>query len=717
MIKQPYNFFIFKDNMKLTLHNFGCFKDKVFDLKDKFILLEGPNGSGKSTVFRAICYALYGKNKTLRYGETTSSVEYEVKDFVVKRVSKPMSLKVTYKGKTYEDAEAQALIEHTLIGMPWEQFCLCTWIGSTSKASLASITPTERYNVIRTLVANTDETLEDCKKISEYEKMTQEDFLKVKSQQSTLEELSKDFAGVKSPQIKEVPKNLKTKIQKLERELEIYEDKYKKLCVLESKMSKKDIKKRLKDLDLYPQIVEKISQLKIFLAYAKRLEKQKNDSENFEQMKDEYFKSIEDDLKTQKALVEELDEEEIKARIKEHTVRCIAKDNQNPYWDLSVKEIQKRLKNSRKSKVTAQMKETKQTCPHCKKNVCIDGDSVVKYLKSFDKEKVNETTEDIECLEVLQDLKYDYDENVEEDEEALTKATLRIKECERILKNNILTAQLTRMNKATGCDVKKPEGYKKKYNVAYLEERIEDLTKELGGIKEEEDGEVDRLYDLLDDKDSEISEDLAEVEEVLEQIREKLSKLRKSEGAQYAIDQWNEIQEKITNLDRNLEKCKEAQKSINKTMQAVSVLKTKQKEAEILSMQNVIQSINTLASHYLGMFFDESISISISMVKKTRTNTKMSLEISALYKGNKYTDISDFSQGESIKINLAFILALNQLANAPFLLLDEFMSNLDRYVITEIYDALKTISHEVPIVVIDHLAIKGVFDSVLVFEE
>ena len=144
---------------------------------------------------------------------------------------------------------------------------------------------------------------------------------------------------------------------------------------------------------------------------------------------------------------------------------------------------------------------------------------------------------------------------------------------------------------------------------------------------------------------------------------------------------------------------------------------TQQREAEILSMQNVISSVNAIATEYLERFFTEPISVSITMIKRTRNNTKMSLEICAQYRGHRYTDMADFSQGETIKINLAFILALNQLVNSPFLLLDEIMVNVDPTVRDEVYAILKEISEDRPIFVIDHHAVQGMFDETLLFGE
>jgi len=699
--------------MKVTLYNFGCYSDKTFSFKDKFTLFEGPNGSGKSTVFRAICYALYGKCKSLKYGETSSFSQIETTNWTVKRVSKPMSLTLIYKDKKYEDARAQSMIEDHIIGMSWEQFGLCTWVGSTSKASLATITPTERYNVIRTMVANTEETQGDCEKISQYERQIKDDQVKLKSRQSALTRVMDDMSGIKEPEVKEIPKNLKARIQKLEKEIVENETVLRKIGLSRTKMTRKEIKQRIQDIQLRPQIVEKIALMKKYLIYARKMERQQLDLEEFEKAKHDYFESVQQDLDENTQLLEDTDEALLKDLIRENTLRAIAKDNENPYWNANPSDIAKMIKNASKAKVSAQMKETKQPCPRCKADVCIDGDSVLKYLKSYDKAKISTSQDDLEFLEALSDLSHPYTEDCEHEYDRYSRAKLRIKECRRILDKKVLTAELNRKNKSIGSIVKRPEGFKDKYSVEYLGERIEDLAEQLGGIEEEDDNEIQQLKQLL--KNDSDGEDFEEVEATLSSLRKKLSVLHKSESAQVAIDQWKTIKEKLGKVTANLEQCEIARKTIDKRLEATSILKTKQREAEILSMQNLITSVNTLASDYLEKFFDEPISVSITMIKRTRNNTKMSLEISAQYRGHRYTDVGDFSQGEIIKINLAFILALNQLNNSPFLLLDEIMVNIDKSIISEVYTILKEISRERPIFVIDHNAVQGIFDGVVEF--
>ncbi len=44
---------------RISLTNFRCFTDRVFDISGQFVLLEGENGTGKTSVLEALYYACY----------------------------------------------------------------------------------------------------------------------------------------------------------------------------------------------------------------------------------------------------------------------------------------------------------------------------------------------------------------------------------------------------------------------------------------------------------------------------------------------------------------------------------------------------------------------------------------------------------------------------------------------------------------------------------
>ena len=66
--------------MRLTLENFRCYKNQVFDIGDKgMTLISGGSGKGKSTILLGISFVLYGKgSKLIRIGEKSCSVLLEM---------------------------------------------------------------------------------------------------------------------------------------------------------------------------------------------------------------------------------------------------------------------------------------------------------------------------------------------------------------------------------------------------------------------------------------------------------------------------------------------------------------------------------------------------------------------------------------------------------------------------------------------------------------
>ena len=93
------------------------------------------------------------------------------------------------------------------------------------------------------------------------------------------------------------------------------------------------------------------------------------------------------------------------------------------------------------------------------------------------------------------------------------------------------------------------------------------------------------------------------------------------------------------------------------------------------------------------MFPDLPIEVRLENYKPTgkgknmRTEGKMNMSI--FYKNNEYDSISQLSGGERDRVNLAFILAVNDMIGGEILFLDECLSSLDTETNTDIYMFLK----------------------------
>ena len=71
------------------------------------------------------------------------------------------------------------------------------------------------------------------------------------------------------------------------------------------------------------------------------------------------------------------------------------------------------------------------------------------------------------------------------------------------------------------------------------------------------------------------------------------------------------------------------------------------------------------------------------------------------------------SQGENSRVVLAFFLALSEIFESPFILMDECTSNLDQELNNIVMDSIKENFEGKLAVVIAHQVINGIFDNTI----
>ena len=137
--------------MKLVLSNFRCYADRTITIEDNAIsLLNGESGKGKTSIFKAINFALFGKEqKTTMFGQRKSKVVFYIDNLVITRTRTPNHLSVqdVMEGKLYEDNVAQGFID-SIFGTYFTQVC---YLSQKCLDNFFTISRDQRADLLRAL--------------------------------------------------------------------------------------------------------------------------------------------------------------------------------------------------------------------------------------------------------------------------------------------------------------------------------------------------------------------------------------------------------------------------------------------------------------------------------------------------------------------------------------------------------------------------------------
>jgi DNA repair exonuclease SbcCD ATPase subunit len=147
---------------------------------------------------------------------------------------------------------------------------------------------------------------------------------------------------------------------------------------------------------------------------------------------------------------------------------------------------------------------------------------------------------------------------------------------------------------------------------------------------------------------------------------------------------------------------------------SINTLRDLVADAESLAITNVMNRIEDIVQDYLDLFFvDEPLSIKLNTFKEDKKKkSKAQINVVMEYKGMECT-VGMLSGGELQRVMLAFNLAMSEIYNLPFMLLDETMSNLDEDTTQVLVDGIKEKCSDKLVVIIAHQVVSGVFDKTI----
>lgn len=227
--------------MKLTLKNFKCHTEKVFEFEDiGLMLIFGDSGAGKSTILNSFLFVLYGIGKKIQtFGNTkTSSVELEYNNLKIVRTKSPNNLVLYENDKEYEDDIAQNIINKYF----GNAFDVVSYLQQKNINSFIYKNPTEKLEFLESF-AFKDINLQNIKERCKTEiNQRKEDYNKIINQ---LEITKNIFNEMEIPEKIDFPLKGKKPIEILIKEEEI---RYKN-CEIRIKKSNSNINKLQKELN------------------------------------------------------------------------------------------------------------------------------------------------------------------------------------------------------------------------------------------------------------------------------------------------------------------------------------------------------------------------------------------------------------------------------------------------------------------------------------
>lgn len=217
--------------------------------------------------------------------------------------------------------------------------------------------------------------------------------------------------------------------------------------------------------------------------------------------------------------------------------------------------------------------------------------------------------------------------------------------------------------------------------------------------------------------------DLNEMEKKLQSHTSKVIQLNKLiTKYREIVDEFAAYQEYMYNLEEEkkmqeiIQASKDKEEALLGELEGVQGVESTAKEAEILILEDVVNTINANAKMYLDSFFTTPISVRLVCAKEKKDGYKIQLNTVIEYQGSVYDNVEELCDGERQRCELAFLFAINDIVGSKILIMDECMNSTDPKMNMDILNLIHDMCGDKLILMISHEAVRGIFDHEVVIE-
>lgn len=640
--------------MKLELINFRSFSKASFRFDSKYTLISGPSGSGKTSIFMAIHFAISGNGKrVVKNGTTKCSVVLEIKNIKITRTKGPCRLVVNVNNVTYEDAEAQAMINkllsHSELGYV-SQRMYKSFVYMTSADKLALIEKMafsgtnicDLQNRCKSLVLTRRNILADAKK----ERDTIE---RVLTNIGCDEEINQNYDEIEQTLVR-TRTEASLLLSRLESAKRNWSQKQFLLCQLEE--INREINQPIGEYDLQELITQR-NQFNRYTNLKRQLDEKTQHSGMTEKELDvciqdmNRLKTIQLKLSNLTKLRNELlIKEEFKKTHAVHIGECPECNTALSSW------------NNKLFTTTNEMK-----------NITIDESKVCE-------QQLNKLEADISILEELKKDKEEilklYDDDVDADNQL--KNLLHLKKNDKIWEDCIKEKCENPSDKLI---TKARDAENSKFNRKKNQDKIERINNTLFQLEQK-------------------LENVEVLSKNLDTLYTTIKSLEENKKSIEMKKQWD-IVRTLREVERDMEL------KLPSAVRLTALIKT----AEHMALEEILENINIRVGIYLQRILP---SVTATLVfEEKNISEKVDVKI---YINDMLTDVNSLSGGEFARLAIVFAIAMAEMNNVDTLFLDESFASLDSDSTETVLNAIKD-NYFGNVIVIAHQTTKGVFDEVL----